>query len=123
MVRGRGRTSALDSLWRAAHGGRRLADPRRQRALLAPSVRAGLWHHLRRRPLLYRNARAARSRRNSARAPTRRRRPLTSVDGRGRQPVIETASQMTDFLPVILPLVWAAILAFAVFLYVLLGGY
>ena len=35
----------------------------------------------------------------------------------------ETASQMTDFLPVILPLVWAAILAFAVFLYVLLGGY
>ena len=34
----------------------------------------------------------------------------------------ETASQMTDFLPVILPLVWAAILAFAVFLYVLLGG-
>ncbi len=35
----------------------------------------------------------------------------------------ETASQMTEFLPVILPLVWAAILAFAVFLYVLLGGY
>jgi cytochrome d ubiquinol oxidase subunit II len=30
---------------------------------------------------------------------------------------------MTEFLPVILPLVWAAILAFAVFLYVLLGGY
>src|SRR5262245_20457619 len=35
----------------------------------------------------------------------------------------ETASQMTDFLPVILPLVWAALLALAVFLYVLLGGY
>jgi beta-N-acetylhexosaminidase len=35
----------------------------------------------------------------------------------------ETASQMTEFLPVILPLVWAAILALAVFLYVLLGGY
>src|SRR5687767_15336270 len=34
-----------------------------------------------------------------------------------------TASQMTEFLPVILPLVWGAILAFAVFLYVLLGGY
>ena len=33
------------------------------------------------------------------------------------------ASQMTEFLPVILPLVWAAILALAVFLYVLLGGY
>ncbi len=32
-------------------------------------------------------------------------------------------SQMTEFLPVILPLVWAAILAIAVFLYVLLGGY
>jgi len=30
---------------------------------------------------------------------------------------------MTEFLPVILPLVWAAILALAVFLYVLLGGY
>jgi cytochrome d ubiquinol oxidase subunit II len=37
--------------------------------------------------------------------------------------MIETASQMTDYLPVILPLVWAAILALAVFLYVLLGGY
>jgi cytochrome bd ubiquinol oxidase subunit II len=35
----------------------------------------------------------------------------------------DTASQMTEFLPVILPLVWAAILALAVFLYVLLGGY
>ena len=35
----------------------------------------------------------------------------------------QTASQMTEFLPVILPLVWAAILALAVFLYVLLGGY
>ena len=35
----------------------------------------------------------------------------------------ETASQMTEFMPVILPLVWAAILGFAVFLYVLLGGY
>ncbi len=34
-----------------------------------------------------------------------------------------TESQMTEFLPVILPLVWAAILALAVFLYVLLGGY
>ena len=34
-----------------------------------------------------------------------------------------TASQMTEYLPVILPLVWAAILALAVFLYVLLGGY
>lgn len=32
-------------------------------------------------------------------------------------------SQITEFLPVILPLVWAAILALAVFLYVLLGGY
>jgi len=30
---------------------------------------------------------------------------------------------MTEFLPVILPLVWGAILALAVFLYVLLGGY
>jgi cytochrome d ubiquinol oxidase subunit II len=30
---------------------------------------------------------------------------------------------MTEFLPVILPLVWAVILALAVFLYVLLGGY
>jgi cytochrome bd ubiquinol oxidase subunit II len=30
---------------------------------------------------------------------------------------------MTEFLPIILPLVWAAILAFSVFLYVLLGGY
>ena len=35
----------------------------------------------------------------------------------------ETASQMTEYLPVILPLIWAAILALAVFLYVLLGGY
>lgn len=33
------------------------------------------------------------------------------------------ASQLTEFLPVILPLVWGAILALAVFLYVLLGGY
>jgi cytochrome d ubiquinol oxidase subunit II len=32
-------------------------------------------------------------------------------------------TEMTEFLPVILPLVWGAILAFAVFLYVLLGGY
>ena len=30
---------------------------------------------------------------------------------------------MTEFLPVILPLAWAVILALAVFLYVLLGGY
>jgi cytochrome bd ubiquinol oxidase subunit II len=35
----------------------------------------------------------------------------------------QTATHLTDFLPVILPLVWAAILALAVFLYVLLGGY
>ncbi|HYJ57998.1 MAG TPA: cytochrome d ubiquinol oxidase subunit II [Methyloceanibacter sp.] len=35
----------------------------------------------------------------------------------------EQASQMTEYLPVLLPLVWAAILALAVFLYVLLGGY
>ena len=34
-----------------------------------------------------------------------------------------SSAQMTEFLPVILPLVWAAILALAVFLYVLLGGY
>jgi cytochrome bd ubiquinol oxidase subunit II len=34
-----------------------------------------------------------------------------------------TESQMAEFLPVILPLVWAGILALAVFLYVLLGGY
>jgi cytochrome d ubiquinol oxidase subunit II len=33
------------------------------------------------------------------------------------------AMEMTEFLPVILPLVWGAILALAVFLYVLLGGY
>ena len=33
------------------------------------------------------------------------------------------ATSMTEFLPVILPLVWGAILALAVFLYVLLGGY
>src|SRR3972149_9802123 len=30
---------------------------------------------------------------------------------------------MTEFLPVILPLIWAAILALGIFLYVLLGGY
>ncbi|MGA7545139.1 MAG: cytochrome d ubiquinol oxidase subunit II, partial [Methyloceanibacter sp.] len=30
---------------------------------------------------------------------------------------------MTELLPILLPLVWAAILALAVFLYVLLGGY
>ena len=35
----------------------------------------------------------------------------------------EQASQMTEDLPVILPLIWAAILGLAVFLYVLLGGY
>jgi cytochrome d ubiquinol oxidase subunit II len=35
----------------------------------------------------------------------------------------EQASQMTEYLPVILPLIWAAILGLAVFLYVLLGGY
>ena len=33
------------------------------------------------------------------------------------------ATEMTEFLPIILPLVWGAILALAVFLYVLLGGY
>jgi cytochrome bd ubiquinol oxidase subunit II len=32
-------------------------------------------------------------------------------------------AQMTEFLPVILPLVWGAILGLGVFLYVLLGGY
>lgn len=34
-----------------------------------------------------------------------------------------TGAEMTEFLPIILPLVWGAILALAVFLYVLLGGY
>lgn len=34
-----------------------------------------------------------------------------------------TAVDMSQVLPVLLPLVWAAILALAVFLYVLLGGY
>jgi len=34
-----------------------------------------------------------------------------------------TAVDITQVLPVLLPLVWAAILALAVFLYVLLGGY
>lgn len=33
------------------------------------------------------------------------------------------AVEITEMLPVLLPLVWAAILALAVFLYVLLGGY
>jgi cytochrome d ubiquinol oxidase subunit II len=37
--------------------------------------------------------------------------------------MIGTESQMAEHLPVILPLVWAAILGLAVFLYVLLGGY
>ncbi len=36
---------------------------------------------------------------------------------------MNAANQVTEFLPVILPLVWGAILALAVFLYVLLGGY
>ena len=30
---------------------------------------------------------------------------------------------MTEYLPILLPLIWASILALAVFLYVLLGGY
>jgi cytochrome d ubiquinol oxidase subunit II len=34
-----------------------------------------------------------------------------------------SATTVTDILPVILPLVWAAILALGVFLYVVLGGY
>ncbi len=34
-----------------------------------------------------------------------------------------TATTLTEILPVLLPLVWAGILALAVFLYVLLGGY
>ena len=34
-----------------------------------------------------------------------------------------TAVELTQVLPVLLPLVWAAILALGVFLYVLLGGY
>ena len=34
-----------------------------------------------------------------------------------------TATTLTEILPVLLPLIWAGILALAVFLYVLLGGY
>lgn len=34
-----------------------------------------------------------------------------------------TAVEMSQVLPILLPLIWAGILAFAVFLYVLLGGY
>jgi len=30
---------------------------------------------------------------------------------------------MTEYLPILLPMIWASILALAVFLYVLLGGY
>ena len=73
--------------------------------------------------LLHRQARAARTRRDPARPREGRGRPFPSANGGGRQSMTETASQMTEFLPVILPLVWAAILALAVFLYVLLGGY
>ena len=36
---------------------------------------------------------------------------------------MNAANQVTEFLPVILPLVWGAILGLGVFLYVLLGGY
>ena len=34
-----------------------------------------------------------------------------------------TAVEMSQVLPILLPLIWAGILALAVFLYVLLGGY
>ena len=74
--------------------------------------------------LLHCQARAARSRRDAAGARRGRGGPFAPANGSGGKSMTGTAAtQMTEFLPVILPLVWAAILALAVFLYVLLGGY
>ena len=98
--------------------------PGGKRARLAHSFRARLRHRVRRGPLLHCQARAARARRDPARPREGRGRSLPQALGSFRQPMTgAAASQMTEFLPVILPLVWAAILALAVFLYVLLGGY
>ena len=96
---------------------------RRQRARLAHPVRARLRHRVRRRRLLHCQARAARTRRDAAGPRRGRGGPFAPTNGSGGQSMTGTAAHMTEILPVLLPLVWAAILALAVFLYVLLGGY
>ena len=49
LVHHRGRTPALDRVWRIAHGRLGIAGARRQRPLFAPALRARLWHRVRRR--------------------------------------------------------------------------
>ena len=122
LVRGRGGAPALHRLRRPAHGRLRFAGDRRQGAHLAHSLRACLWRRVRRRRLLHRAAHCPRAGSNAAGAAGRGSRPIASAHGSGGEPMTP-GTEMTEFLPVILPLVWGAILAFAVFLYVLLGGY
>src|SRR4029077_7336220 len=83
----------------------------------------GVRHRLRRRPLLHYQARAARTRGAAADAGRGRGRPFSPTFGSGRTSMTPIDPMTPDVLPIILPLVWGAILALAVFLYVLLGGY
>ena len=87
-------------------------------------VRSRLRHRVRRRAVLHCQARAARPRPDAADAGRRRGGSLSPAYCRiGHTMTPASATAVTAILPVILPMVWAAILALAVFLYVLLGGY
>jgi len=74
----------LGSLWRIAHRRCRLAGAGRQRARLARAVRPRLWHRVRRRAVLHRQARAPRPRPDPANARGRRGQSLAAPDGGGR---------------------------------------
>src|SRR5665648_941244 len=121
LVRGRGRPPAMGGLWPAAHRRRRLARSRRQRGCLDCPIRHRLRHRVRRRRLLHGPARAPRAWPDPA--GSRGRRPVAPALSSSRCPMTPASMDMAQLLPVFLPLVWAAILALAVFLYVLLGGY
>src|SRR5262249_59683909 len=111
-----GGTATLGRLRPAAHRRCRVAGAGRQRAAVAPAVHPRLWRDLRRRPLLHRQD-----------DPARRGRPHAGAGADGAAPADGGGGlrglTMQGYLPIILPLAWAVVIAFGIFVYVLLDGF
>ena len=119
LVHHRGRAPALDRLWRVAHRRRGLAGAGRQRAHLAHPLRARLRHRVRRRASITLPS-------SCSAGPTRRRRSpkkARPICPTGPWRLQATHDRLTSSSPSSCRWSGRAILALAVFLYVLLGGY
>src|SRR5690606_19662952 len=118
LVRDRDRPAAVPGLRDDAHVRGRLARARRERRHVARALRPRLRRRLRRRPVLRAEADPARTRRGRA--------PGSGRGGDGAQAAVgpgghDRGSDLMegDWLP----LVWLLLIAFAIFMYVLLDGF